>query len=179
MPIGQVGPNSSGAVEVSVLSEAVTLTDAQIKALPNGAAHEGVFQLLPPLGANKIYDFISATVVADFSAGIYGNISATSQLVIVLGPSIADFLNVSAIIDEAVGTGVTQLLGGLFKHYGRWPKEGFVASNQVQAIMNTPLDSTMINQPMQLYCFNDVGNFTGGHASNYMRISILYTIIDV
>jgi hypothetical protein len=157
-----------------LLSKTVTLTDAQIKALPSTPV-----EIVPAPGAGKA--LIPFQIVLRMSiATAYANIGDKA--------GIADTLFAFTPLANGSGDWVTASLGGtnkvayaLLAPYLYDGAEGIVAPARPNASTDV-----VANQPIALQCSNfngeeytDLGNFTGGHASNTLKVTVFYTIIDV
>lgn len=155
------------------MTSIVTLTDAQIKALPTTP-----FDLLPAPGAGKIIQFLGAVLNWDFAAGQYTNRNADCVLLAALngwaGTAASNFSNLE---EFNVGGRVSlmQFLSafnfnqssGPWTNYAHWTDN---TSNPSSAYINTPLQLMVDNAGS--------GNFTGGNAANSLKVTVTYQIID-
>jgi len=162
----------------SLRKATVTLTDAQIKALPTTG-----IELVQAPGDLKLINPISMVLhLADWTAD-YSNIHASSIISAVLGSAGAVFLP----IRELVVSGVSSLLAGggpdgtvafsMLKFNaiagGTYSQTGFAA-------LTGPYESDVVNQALSLTCNNQgSGNFTDGNAAQSLRVTTYYTIVDV
>jgi hypothetical protein len=149
---------------VAVLSRTVTLTNAQIKALPTTWP-----ELVPALGAGKAISFISAIAWLDAMAGAYTNVDASATLQVCI-----------ASVGSTVPDSVPDLLGDDSDVYAMdfvptlFVSGGLVTSNSYYS------RSTVDNVPVQLVGSNaSNGDFTGGNPANTLKVTVLYSVIDL
>jgi hypothetical protein len=163
------------------LSASLTLTDAQIKALPTTPV-----QIVAAPGAGRFLVPLGAWLIADTRAGAYTNFNAGSgatpfassvfaawdavAINVALGPAIVDqFLTGTArsIAYLSVASGNLQLVGGSLAANG-----GLVYSSASDA--STGYD----NAALLLVGENDAkGNFTGGNAANTLKATLFYVVV--
>jgi hypothetical protein len=162
----------------------VTLTNAQIKALPTTP-----ITLIAAPGSGYIIKLLAATVVVNTTAGAYTNIDTTYC-------AVPQFSHVSgglwlatpaAINDDSLTTDMTYattVLGSTAKRVlhcvvpvqvaadqgSTSGAEGIVFSNVTNAA------SDFENLPVLLDAYNGSGDFTGGNAANTMRVTAYYTV---
>lgn len=165
----QISGSSSGLVQAAI----VTLTDANIKALPTTD-----FQLVAAPGAGVRINLISADFYINTTAAVYTNINAASWASLrinsldvsnylgdsgaPLGTRLADILN-SALITQLTLSPRT-----VVDYVNGWG----VLPAQTQGA------GSFLNQPLMLHVDNAAaGNFTGGNAANSLIINTLYTLI--
>lgn len=141
-----VGPNQWEPVTV-VRSMTVTLTDAQIKALPTTA-----IELVPAPGAGKVVVPIKFVLIFNNDAGAYGNADQLPHL------DTNGFSYGDDIIDPAG-------LSSIYSH----ALDGMPSGN--------PGD--LENQPIMLKTTGNVGNYTGGNAANYLKVTTLYIVVEI
>lgn len=153
--------------EVVVLSQTVTLTDAQIKALPTTPV-----EIIPALGQGKRILWLGGDVVLDTSAGAYDppDAGAFWQLCYLTSPfqqEASGLISVGAMADPGVFEAPVPPLGS----YNA--AEGYLAGGLTgaDAIDNVGLGIADM--------YNGVPNYTGGNAANTLKVTVLYTIIDV
>lgn len=155
--------------------ETVTLTDAQIKSLGNGTA----IQIVAAQGANKVIRLVDASAVLDTSAGEYdgGFDPAGSGWAFFLDYQASTYassvipiaapLNLQAITPllwSAVVSGDSDMVG-----------EGDFAGLIISKLPTT----TPVNKALELSDWFAAGAYTGGHASNTLKVSVAYLIWDV
>jgi hypothetical protein len=148
----------------SVLSASVTLTDAQIKALPTALAElapaPGAGQMLYPLGA----------VLVMRSVAIYTNRDAALSLGLIIN-----------------GWGVRSWSNEVCSTFLSWGPNSVVVLplSPVNEIVGGNLEgaeelSQFENQALTLGCNNGVlGDFTGGNAANTMDVTVQYSVVAV
>lgn len=157
---------------VRVFSKTVTLTNAQIKALPTTAV-----EIVPAPGANRIVYPFGAFLHLNWIAD-YTNIDADAQIKLVVLSS--DLL---IALREDTQSQVTSLLAG-------GGPDGTNALTGVQFLKKTAADvfsgnsgfydSDIMNKSVVLSAYNgSSGNFTGGNVGNSLQATVLYTVIDV
>lgn len=140
---------------VPISSETVTLTDAQIKALPTTIPD------VVPAQAGKILRFLSAHLLWDSRAGAYTNLD--NDLYMVFRYSAGDTVSEAAFV------------GGLLETSDKTSSDV-----TAKAAGNESLLAGTENRALQLHVNNAAsGNFTGGNAANTLKVTVLYTIIDL
>lgn len=170
-------PSSITGGSVDIKRVSFILSDAEIKALPTASieviAAQGANTLIVPffavcrLGWVADYGNFHAECMLQFTIGSGGLVllpfrqsmqSALSGLLAGGGPdgsigwSVALFLGK---VDGAPGAVVTGAVAGLY-------------------------DSDVVNQPLTLSADNQGdGNFTGGNAGNSLKVTVLYSIMDI
>jgi hypothetical protein len=143
-------------------SVTVTLTDAQIKALPTSAV-----EVIPAPGAGKYIVVLNTFVALNTSAGAYGNLSgATCKL----------FLNYSVAEDpitQPADENSDLFFGTAAVSYT--PLATIGSNNAWSFIMNN-----LVNDAVELGLDNaGAGALTGGNAANTMTVTVVYIVIDV
>jgi hypothetical protein len=160
---------------ITIKRASVTLTNAQVKALPTTpiqiVAAPGVGMIVVPF-----YAWFAVNWTAD-----YTNINALARIGVGYSGALASVL---AQFYETTGD-VSNLLADGASH------SGFLSSN------STPFDTGngvlalsgvgqfhdepgVINTALEIFAANPTaGNFTGGNASNTIKVTVLYTTIDV
>lgn len=150
----------------------VTLTDAQIKALPTQAqtlvAAQGVTKVVIPT-------YLILRLNATGASAGYGNINENAVLLCNGAPHIAEIVNDSA---KSV-TALSDFLADFGRvNYGQlmptFNVYAFNTSNQY-----TDLNIEIENVPFEIYVDNiGSGNFDGGDASNTLMITAVYMLYD-
>jgi hypothetical protein len=152
---------AGGATEVTYYSRKTVLTDAQIKALPSTPV-----ELVPAPGAGKVvmvsdYVWQVKTPGADYTNIEFGE---TSSITLIYGADYQD--------DASEGF---ENIGFCFENnrINRFCGVGFLQ-------VKTWEEAAIINKAVYLYAENgSSGNFTGGHASNTLEITVFYSIVDL
>lgn len=158
--------------EVVVLSVTATLTDAEVKALPTTSR-----DVIPAPGAGKIIFPFGAFYHVNWVAD-YEGIGSDAQLQLRLNG-----IDVLVPVRQDVVSSVSGLLAGggpdgtnAFAVMAFLKKNGF----DLFAAISSLYDSDISNQPLVLSASNsDNADFTGGNAGNSLKVTVLYTIIDV
>lgn len=135
----------------SYLVASVTLTDAQIKALPTTPV-----QIMAAPGANKVINVINIFNYLDATAGAYGNITNAEP---------------STYYD---GTGGNISFGGDLDMEN--PVKSFVIQ-PLPGILDITEDA--INKGVMYYLENGASNYTGGNAANTLKVTVYYTVVDL
>ena len=145
---------TENALEGTTLSATVTLTDAQIKALPTTA-----IDVVPAQGANTVIAPVLVTVITNLVTA-YTN-RANSLLIVSYqkpsGTPISFAETLSTSIPLVAATGL-----------------GFITPASFGTSQRTDID----NRALQIRADNlGAGDFTGGNASNAMKVTVLYTVV--
>lgn len=178
-------PLSNPPTQADVLSHTTELTNAQIKALPGGVGGEGITSLLAAPGTGQAYRIIGLQLVSSFSVA-YGNISSNAQFIGAVGSGgdisgyqyqTLSIRNVSGV-NEALTTLLTSTTPQTAYLCARFSVEDIGGSNFIGHVTTQPL-SVIDNGAIALVCFNEDGNFNGGHEDNTLRVTVLYTVVDL
>lgn len=159
-------------------SATVSLTDAQIKALPTtpitiASAPGSGLALVPLYGG----------LLSQTTAGAYTNIDAAGYTEVLVGSSALILSNVpnDTLITNGSTTRLTQLLGSTTPRYA--PLVPYMDTEDVDqwgpiphlvdtaAITNLPLTIDIVN--------GGSGNLTGGNAANALRVMVVYAVVAV
>lgn len=151
-----------------LLSATVTLTDAQIKALPTTG-----IQLVAAPGANKINMVVSANWVLDLTSSYTGVDDASPQLVYDAGFYISGAFNASVPLGESAGQYFGQFqipfIADGAGNFAGWPVTTYVG-----------VTSGITNKAIRLFDdFNSPSNYTGGNAANTLKITVYYITVDL
>lgn len=167
----------------SVLAASVTLIDAQIKALPT----TGVEVAAAP-GANKLLMPLAAYLLSDFAVAYSGITANTNYPEIWVGQKESGGTVLAFFIDEPDGpeTALTLFLTSI-NTFGRvlWPlytrlelqPTSYVGLGK--ALSPDPAGDGLIDLPLIIRGDNNGGNFTGGDPANTLKVTVLYTVLDV
>jgi len=159
-----------GSAAISAIHQAtVTLTNTQIKALPSTAV-----DLVAAQGANTVIVPVVVSFVLDVSAGAY----------------IAD-VGSSWILMDAAGDYLSSPLGMRLRlqattlQFGVFPPSGFldaaVPDFGAQVVVGSDVSFTgaFTNLALQIKDdWNGVANYAGGHASNTLKVSTVYLVLN-
>lgn len=146
----------------------VTLTDAQIKALPTTPV-----DIVGAPGAGKILIFNNAYLRLVWNDD-YTNIDATAN--IALGSALSNW--VSLITENVLGS-VSSLLANGENSNGFLLKTQGVDGTNIWGITGHN-DDAVVNNPIQILSSNGAaGDFTGGHAANTLIIVVYYDILTL
>lgn len=160
---------TGGAVEQTVLSRTVTLTDAQIKALPTTAV-----ELVPAPGAGSIILFLHAFSVFSAPATGYSMDISPAYLQVYSGDpnAVGDSTDVSGLV--TFGESLTGTHIALFTQKFAW--------DDVEGMPKTIQGTLDFYDNKALYLADAwVGNanYTGGDAGNSLSVTVLYTVVDL
>lgn len=167
---------SVAANSVPILKATVSLTDAQVKALPTTP-----IQLVAAPGAGFRIQLLQASISANLT-GVYTNVNASAYCVLALAANeisnyIANDATTSPILSDATKLFATNTLStAIFVNFSQVTTP---AANQWGNAVNVnALDFQ--NQALNLTVNNNgAGNFTGGNAANAFAVHVLYTVVSV
>lgn len=164
---------SSGGGSGYLVKAEVTLTDAQIKALPT--APHPIIVASP--GENKVLLFMGGFLVLNTTAGAYTNVDTESNAIYIgYGADAISYCSTHSIMPT--GAGGSNIFGGVFNQGAvvdiRPDWEDMTRSLEWM----TGLDN-MKNQPLTIIGYNNTGDLTGGNPANTMKIIIYYIVVDL
>lgn len=171
------GPGPQPVAEVvSVFSQTITLTDEQIKALPTTP-----IEIVPAPGVGKALMPVVALLTTKFSGGGYEAIDGTARILIGWPggyTAFADFLNSPAF--------AITMANSLLNHEEPeqiWrcvPYQDIAVEAGLTGIFLPSSQETAnnANRAFTIQAFNSI-DFEGGHATNTLEVTVIYTIIDV
>lgn len=142
----------------------VTLTDAQIKALPTTPV-----EIVAAPGAEKIMIGVGATLITNFTE-VYTNLGATS----LIQNLTASMTPIRAFTNVLETTSRTVISIGSKSN----------SNETIGSYASTRAYSFAVNGPWQIYAensgeaFEPLGDFTGGNAANTLTVSVLYAILN-
>lgn len=143
-----------------------TLTNAQILALLGGAPIE----LLPAPGSGKAYGVLAVLCTANCTAGAYT--FTGSALVEIINTGGTGALLGGTIAEDAADAFPLFTNGGAFKItaslHGKWADGGDGSE--------TP---TYEDKALQIAILGTPSGIGGGNAANTLKVTVLYTILDV
>ena len=149
----------------------VTLTDAQIKALPTTPV-----VIIPAPGANRFIVLVQAIAIIDTLAGLYTNVSADVYVQLLLSPGDQDF----AVSNPSDASATAGLLGTTraaifltpFSYAGTGGQSGLIISNY-------GAESSVVNQSLAIAMTNDDGDLTGGNVANTLTVAVSYLVLSL
>lgn len=148
---------------IVVHHQSITLTDAQIKALPTTP-----IELVDAPGAGVAVVALRFVQRTDAMAGAYSNVNAAALFNYSYGNTGNPFLDLPA--GGITANRLTDDAGIAFDMFNGW----------WQTVGNSWDDvSDFVDQPLRFDAFNDSdGNFTGGHASNSLTLWVVYVLLN-
>lgn len=159
----------------------VTLTDAQIKALPSTPV-----ELVAAPGTGKWIDVVSVTLRKDNTAGAYGNIAATGSVLKVVVGTNDDWATMGVVNDSSASPALTYLtdyLGSADDGLLKLPTFSQAATTTSGAgwVWGVPpfydYSTEFVNKALSIQIDNAAaGNLTGGNAANAMKVIVTYTV---
>lgn len=165
----------SGSNIQTVYSTTVTLTDAQIKALPTTPV-----QIVAAPGAGKYINYISGNILATIQdGGAYTDIDDDSAMFVAVGDHVvsAYLLKSSSATPEQVTltdilTATTGRIIGVPQYSDFSSGWGAVANGAANL---SDFENTALNLTLDF----GSGNLTGGNAANTLKITVFYSVEDV
>lgn len=155
--------------EVTILQRTVTLTDAQIKALPTTPV-----EVVPAPGEGKIAYPIAGFLSIDTTEGFYENAPVTF-VVVSWGDATWEalaHLETNADVPFTQGGPVYLLMS---------QRAGISGSDLAATEISTSVEQ-IVNAPLSLYVFTEddpAEDFTGGDPANTLKVTVWYAVVDV
>jgi len=153
----------------------VTLTDAQIKALPTTAV-----TLITATGSGTFIKVISVVYASNFTAGAYTNLNATYvDLSLFLDTYYASYGFVKDTTTTPPITSITDMFASAsVKIYemGQPSVVAFAGAPGYATNINMA-SSGALNQPLTVKADNSGSNFTGGNSANTLKVTVLYLVL--
>ena len=144
----------------------VTLTDAQIKALPTTP-----IEVVAAPGANKLLALIEAILLRKFAAGAYTNITDANLY-------LSDVDKSYIWTPATAGANASTVFGAADKFTILTPNaQGTSGGNLLATAYSGYALTEAVNKAM--YLATDVASdFTGGHANNTLIVSVAYLVLN-
>jgi hypothetical protein len=149
----------------TVLSATITLTDAQIKALPTTP-----IEIVAAPGTNKMISVLMAVANWSVSAGAYTNQDGDTRFYLQYEGG-AGSATVMSKTPTATDNRTYNLIGGaLIDSAAPW------AGNVESDGINT---SQISNKKVEAFLDNGGGDLTGGNAANTLKVTVYYVVVDL
>ncbi len=156
----------------------VTLTNAQIKALPTTPVV--IVPATEVLGYSgfptTIFLVSKALLRLDCSAGIYTNVDNDSNILLCWGSDASTDIGIAAAIRDDT-TSTPSIFPSTFDFIGGSDPTKAVASFLLSE--GFFLTDGLQDNAVALFIHNTLGNFTGGNAANTLKVTVYYMVVDV
>lgn len=155
--------------------KSVTLTDAQIRHLPNQA-----IEIVPAPGENKALLFYRGYIIENHTGGApYTGVNDGSYIVLSITNDEHELS--SYIVDDAGAS--LHAITGLFNSGATQVMDIFpymIPNSSWGVLAESPLNSTVVNNKgWELYCDNGGDDFADGSSTNTMTVIVYYDVIDL
>lgn len=143
----------------------LVLTDAQIKALPTGD-----LPVVPAQGEGTAIHVIAARLIIDTTAGAYTNIDASAKGLLYSGDDASSYFPVGSSGTDAFSSAGIKTIPIVSASF----PDGNILANRWAAkddVEDVSVDISVGN--------GAAGAFTGGHASNTMKVIVLYIVVPI
>lgn len=169
-----------GPDEVALKFVTVTLTDAQIKALPTTSV-----EIVPAPGSGKRLLYFNGIAILDTTAGVYGNVGQTAT-----SPN-GNAAVIKMVTPNGAHLSVFGVWGWLLEEatIGHIDLPAYV--DGIDSVMNNPnvndswsdYATAYDDQPIHLASYNGaqtpLGDYTNGNAANTLKVTVFYTVVDL
>lgn len=157
---------------VTLYQATVSLTDAQIKALPTTPV-----EIVAAPGAGKMLSFVTAVLVLDNTAGVYSNVEAGANCRLTIGDFQASIWgDWSWLLTDGSEVGVVTIPGVI----GTLGVGAVDSADDISLAGNSDYLSAVENQPLRFQFANaGSGALTGGHAANTLKVTVWYGVFEV
>lgn len=160
----------------AVRSASITLTDAQIKALPTTPVEvvpaKAGFILLPLMAVlenNNIAAYTNVNATFSFLSIVYGNDAVEPMTILTQSDGQGGVREANVNLGSFLGTDPLRVI---LTTYGG----GIVSAPQNMTIVASTYPAADFESALNIYAYNmGSGNFTGGNAANTMKITLVYT----
>lgn len=144
-------------------SSPFALTNNQVKALP-----QTPITVVPAPGANRIAIPLYATGLVNSTAGAYTNLDAAHYVALRHATSTDQLTTGVGIISQTAA----QVLN--------WQPAQFPNTDLILDISVGLFPANATNKAIQIFADNGAaGDFTGGHASNSLTVTVVYVVFDL
>jgi len=158
----------------------VTLTDAQIKALP----HPTPIEIVAAPGVGKMLAFVYAQLQTNFAGATYSGSANNDYLgLFMLNDGSPSGAGSSALLFNGA-EGSPAGLNAFLSNSGRvWPLIPWFAYDTAwggpDPSQSGYAQGSFENKGLYLFASNAAGDFTGGHANNTLKCVVYYLIVDL
>jgi hypothetical protein len=168
---GATFAGDEATLPVAVLRRTTVITHAQILTL-----HSTRVELVPDQGTNAVIDFLRIFVVSDITTA-YGNIGASSYLELRVGATAVDisaYVNNNAVYDG----GMLTALFTTDQAIGISPPIDVDETTTGSSQPTGAISVASLDGPLAIG-LNNSGALTLGHADNVLKVTVIYTVVDL